>query len=213
MKINLTIEQEQMKEIVKVCVKKLQDHYSDIERLNSSEVDKTYREMADAAHELHMQLEPKPKLTKAVIKNSDMSPEDPEFYYHLHPSEDLLAYLEDSTANDDNPDISMGNTFKFKVFSNRWGHHDDYSIVRNEEGWKISFNAYDIQGDTEATPALKTVLGHDFISYPEDIGSYFHSVWVKAEEGLSVEEVQQMLNEIAEWISETEKNSPKHLLI
>lgn len=97
MKIKLTNEQEKLKEIVAESVKKLQNHYSDIKKLNDVELDETYRKMADAAHELHMQLEPKPELTEEVITNSDISPDDPDFYHHLHPAEDLLAYLENST--------------------------------------------------------------------------------------------------------------------
>lgn len=68
-----------------------------------------------------MQLEPKPNHHNYMIKNRGMVSEDPEFYDQIPPVVDLLAYLEDTSANDDSEDITICCIFDFYIYSSRWG--------------------------------------------------------------------------------------------
>lgn len=210
MNVTLTEEQQSLRNTIEENLKIVRNHAE----ISSNEVQQALYAMGKAAHTLHTQLDPKPKHHAYMIENSGMEPEDPEFYNHVHPVEDLLAYLDDTSANDDPADETLGKTFKFRVYTKRWGHKDSYTLTRNEEGWHVSFNAYQGQCGTDGLPVLNKVLRHDMISFPQDINSYFHAIWTRAKnQGLSYDQVQEMLNVVADWISETEENSPKDLLI
>jgi len=69
-----------------------------------------------------------------MIKNRNCQPDDPEFYNHIHPIEDLLAFIKNPTANDDPKDITLNHEFDFKVYTNRWGHADTYKLSRIKRG-------------------------------------------------------------------------------
>ncbi|MBN3346146.1 hypothetical protein CF050_04455 [Clostridium botulinum] len=165
--------------------------------------------MAQAAHELHMSLSPSPKHHKYMIKNRGLDPKDPEFYYHIHPVEDLLKYLDDTSANDDPQDQTINEEFDLPVYSRRWGHKDIYTIVRCENGWEVTFNAINGLCDKSGNPVLLKILDHDFINYPHDLGGYLEFLWNQANEnGLSHEEVQTALYDLGRWISTCESNTP-----
>jgi hypothetical protein len=210
MKVSLTEEQQALRQVIENNLAIARNHMQG----SQSKVQEAISTMGEAAHKLHMQLEPKPKHHAYMIENSGMEPEDPEFYHHIHPVEDLLAYLDDTSANDDLPDETLGEEFEFAVYTRRWGHKDTYRLTRNEKGWHISFNAYDEQADTDGSPVLNETLKHDFVSFPHDINSYFNAIWQRAKnEGLSHSQVQGMLNTVAEWVSDLEENAPKDLLL
>lgn len=182
---------------------------------DSNEVAEAFKKMKKAAHKLHMQLNPKPKHHRYMIKNRGMEPEDPEFYDHIHPVEDLLKYLVDPTANDDPIDHTLGDTFKFQLYSNRWGHYDRYELKRTINGWHVSHMSYNGEDSLdEEMHVLYRSMEHDSISFPRNVDSYMYSIWTRAQdEGLTHEEVQDMLNQVAEWISLTEKTAPRDLLL
>ncbi|MED3088222.1 hypothetical protein [Bacillus toyonensis] len=55
-------------------------------------------------------------------------------------------------------------------------------------------------------------MRHDSVSYPRDLSSFMEDIWVRAEEeGLPHDEVQDMLNKVADWISLTERNRPNDI--
>lgn len=211
MKVELNSEQEELKSIVE----KNLEICKDWDNRNQEEISQAFDKMKSAAHKLHMQLKPKPTHHKYMIENRGMQPEDPEFYNHIHPVEDLLAYLEDTSANDDPEDHTMGDKFDFQVYSNRWGHKDRYELTRTEKGWYIDHMSY--QGEDDIKYEMKILyasLRHDSISHPIDLDSYLISIWKLAkDEGLKHEEVQKMLNRVAEWISQTEMDAPTDILI
>ena len=180
------------------------------EKMSYEERMKVYKKMAGAAHELHLSLDPKPKHHRYMISNRDLLPEDPEFYDHIHPVEDLLDYLDDIHANDDPEDQTIGAKFTFKVYSRRWGHKDNYTLTRTEMGWDTDFMSSGGKGDKSANPGLFNALNHDSVNYPEALPGYLEWLWEQAkEQGLSQEEVQNALNDLAEWISICESNSPQ----
>ena len=73
-----------------------------------------------------------------MIENRGMQPDDPDFYLHFHPIQDLLKFLDDEHANDDPRDQTIGAEFSFRVFTRRWGHDDTYKVIRTKDGWDIS---------------------------------------------------------------------------
>ncbi|MGB6780396.1 MAG: hypothetical protein WBE33_16700 [Planococcus citreus] len=210
MKVTLSDNQMKLKEVIEENLTIAKDW----ENQSSKTIQKAFQLMKQAAHELHMELEPKPKHHAYMIKNRGVSPEDIDFYDHIHPVEDLLAYLEDTSANDDPEDVTINCKFSFNVHSNRWGHKDRYELTRTKEGWFV--NAMSYKGEDKINEEMKVLyqaMMHDSISFPRNVDSYLTSIWMRAqEEGLSQEEVQEMLDKVAEWISETEMNAPDNLL-
>lgn len=207
--VDLTAKQLELRQIIERNLKILKDDIHLGTKLTWPEKQEAFSEMSKAAHELHMSLDPRPKHHRYMIENRGLSPEDPEFYYHIHPTEDLLDYLNDIHANDDPEDQTIGHMFKFRVYSKRWGHKDAYHLTRNENGWVCQFNAYNDQGDKNAEPILYTILEHDSISYPRDLPEFMNWLWTQAyEQGLTHDEVQKALDDLAEWISLCEKNAP-----
>ena len=167
-----------------------------------------WNKMVDIAHELHKIV--KPKHHKYMIENRGVDPNDREFYNHIHPIEDLLAYIKNPHANDDPEDQTIDHDFEIKIYSRRWGHLDTYQITRIESGWVIGNLSISGSCDKTGKPYLFENLKHDLINYPEAIPGYLEWLWDQAsEQGLSHKQVQQALNDLGEWISICEKNSPK----
>lgn len=211
MKLELTPKQEELREVIKENLAIAKDWQNQEDAV----VDKAFSAMKSAAHELHMQLEPKPKHHGYMIKNRGLEPEDPEFYNHIHPVEDLLDYLEDTTANDDPEDVTIGDTFHFDVYSQRWGHKDRYQLTRTKNGWYVSAVSYNGEDRVhEGMKELCRAMQHDSISYPRNVDSFMDSIWEQArDQGLTHEHVQEMLNKVADWISQTEQNAPRDVLL
>lgn len=208
MKVELTGEQVILKQVI---INNLAIA-SDLEHPGQAEA---FKKMSEAAHKLHMQLEPQPRHHAYMIENSGMEADHPEFYSHIHPVQDLLKYLEDTTANDDPIDHTIGKKFDFIVYSNRWGHKDNYALTRTKDGWFVEHLTY--SGEDKRNEEMKVLyraMQHESISFPRNVDSYLNSIWVLAKEkGLSHEEVQEMLTKVANWISETEMNAPREFLI
>ncbi|OPH52185.1 hypothetical protein BC351_33165 [Paenibacillus ferrarius] len=207
--VNLNQNQQEMRDAVERCLKMLRDDIRQGNKLPYDRKMEVYAEMAKAAHELHMSLDPKPKHHRYMIENRGVEPEHPEFYDHIHPAEDLIKYLDDKHANDDPEDQTLGHTFEFPVFSRRWGHKDSYKVTRNEQGWSFSFHKNE-QGDKTGSPALYRFLDHDSINYPQELPGYLEWLWIQAEEqGLSHDEVQESINDLADWVSACESSTPR----
>src|SRR4051794_10431288 len=65
---------------------------------------KSLEEMRDVARQLHRSLKEhghEPKHHRYMIENRGCQPDDPEFYLHLHPIEDLIKFSYNPHANDD----------------------------------------------------------------------------------------------------------------
>lgn len=215
MKVELNKEQRELRELIEEKVKTIRRYFK-LNREERSEekidIKQQHKEMANAAHALHMQLDPKPKHHRYMIENRGFQPEDPEFYNHIHSVEDLLNYLDDTTANDDPEDVTLGDKFYMNIYTRRWGHDDKYKLERNEKGWYVSHLSYSDQGGRDAEPILGYILRHDSVSYPRNLSSLMDDIWIRAEEeGLSHEEVQNMLIEVAKWVSLTEKSYPSSI--
>jgi hypothetical protein len=213
MKVYLNPEQEKMRDHIQDLYIEAMSYFKGKSfDIPSDRMEEIINEMGGLCHRLHMQLNPKPKHHKYMIENRGMQPEDPNFYYHVHTIEDLLKYLEDPHANDDPEDITLNQKFEFKVYTRRWGHYDLYHVTRNKDGWFISHLSHNGQGGKNAEPVLSYILRHDSVSYPQNLPSIMEDIWIRAEdEGLTKEQVQEMLNQVAEWVSIVEKNYPDNI--
>jgi hypothetical protein len=210
-KIKLSEDQESLMQ----QIKDLMNIYMD--SLKNSDYDKgsiLLDKMAHLAVNLHNTLDVEPVFTKSVLNHSkDLQIPSVEFYGHYHTVEDLITWLEDPSANVSPEDVTLNKEFEFRVYGSRFGHDDIYRLKRTKTGWHFSFNAYKGNTDHGGSPVLNQALEHDFISYPSTINDYIGSIWREAaDKGLSVEEVQDRLNQVADWVSSCEKNAPRHLL-
>ena len=171
-------------------------------------------EAGERSHKLHMMLkkrELEPKHHAYVIKNRGMQPDNKEFYCHFHTIEDLLAFIQSPQANDDPKDQTIGAKFKFQVFSHRWGRDDTYEFTRTAEGWEVWFVSIGGPCDKSGQPFLFKNLDHDGIQYPSGLAGLLGWLWEKAaSDGLSKQQVQVALQQLADWVSSTEKSMPKN---
>lgn len=177
-----------------------------------NDVDEWIMEAGERAHQLHMLLKERgiePKHHAYMIKNREMQPDATEFYMHYHPIEDLLKFLENEHANDDPVDKTIGADFTFCVFSNRWGHDDTYSVKRTEDGWIIRHMAIGGPCDKGGRPFLFDNFRQDSILFPEDMGGWMEWLWDQAAlQGMTVQQVQEGLQQLADWVSTIEKSAP-----
>lgn len=210
MDIKLTADEEKLRKEISKQLEKV-DYLLRNYRMDD-EVQKLIEKMGKNAHKLHMSLKKNgynPRHHEYMIKNRGVEPEDPSFYMNIHPVEDLLKYTDDPDANDDPKDQTIGQEFEFRVYSRRWGHEDTYSIRRTAEGWNILPISRGGPCDKSGQPFLFEKLHQDFIQYPHDLDGRLEWLWEQAaSRGLSKDEVQTALNDLANWVSSTEKNSP-----
>lgn len=178
------------------------------------EIRRDILEMGDLAHELHTSLlrreaDLEPRHHAYMVENRGFSPRHPEFYRHVHPVEDLLAFLKDPDANDDPIDQTLGVQFEFPVYSRRWGHDDIYSVRRTGEGWEIEHMGHGGPCDRRGEPFLYENFRKDLINYPARLPDYVEELWRLAEDaGLSPETVQEALSALGNWVSQTERATP-----
>jgi hypothetical protein len=176
------------------------------------DVARWHDDLAEAAHELHVELMAtgnEPRHHRYMLRNRGVPPTDPAFYRHIHPAEDLLAFINNIHANDDPDDQTIDAEFDFRVYSRRWGRHDTYQIRRTRVGWWVAHLAISGDCDRDAAPYLYENFDQDGINYPLDLPNYFAWLWQQAEEqGLSRGELQRELDRLARWVSICEQNTP-----
>lgn len=98
------------------------------------------------------------------------------------------------------------------VYSRRWGHDDTYTVEITNTGWNISHVAHSGDCDSFGKPYLFTILDHDSINYPEELGGYMDWLWRTAnEQNMDETEIQKHLDELGAWIQTTEKSTPRGL--
>lgn len=214
-RLNLTDSQKKLKSELEILHNQIWQYIeSDQKLLSDEDASRLYDKMAKKAHELHMSLKDsghKPKHHKYMIENRGCEPEDERFYEHVHPVQDLLAFIENVDANNDPEDITIGKTFIMKVFTKRWGHYDQYEITRTDKGWDIKgLVASRYSCNKMMKPGLNELLKHDSVCYPKQINIFFEWLWDKAaEEGLSEVDVQKEISQLGDWISKCEINAPR----
>ncbi len=147
-----------------------------------------------------------------MIKNRGCQPNDPEFYNHIHPIEDLLAFIEDPNANNDYEDVTLDQEFDFKIYTSRWGYDDTYKLKRIENGWSLNHISINGECNKDGVPYLFANLDHDGVSYPVNLSNHIYSLWEAAsKEGLNHKQVQAYLDKLSDWVKQCEKTEPKNI--
>lgn len=179
--------------------------------MNNDDDKKIWIDMVKKAIQLHNLV--KPVHSKIMITNRGCEPNEnlEKFYNHIHPIEDLLQLIENpdknKTKNKTNPTIDK--EFELKIYTKRWSREDKYKLKRIKSGWNVSHISISGDCDKSGFPYLYKNFEQDSLSYPNDISGYLEFLWEKADEDFLTEvQVQNSLNEISEWISICEKNSP-----
>ena len=145
-----------------------------------------------------------------MIENRGCEPTQPGFYHHLHPVEDLLAFVANPLANVDPVDQTIGWEGTFRVYTRRWKHDDTFRFRRTASGWAIAFMTEPVECDKTGHPGLFEQLRHDSIQYPHDLGGWLEWLWMQAQKkGMTGEELQTALQQLADWVSQTEASVPK----
>jgi hypothetical protein len=151
-----------------------------------------------------------PILSKWLMINSGRLPEDDpiDFYDHYHMLTSLLDEIKgQGETMETKGDDTLNKEMTFSVYTRRWGHNDVYRIERTIDGWEARHIAINGKCDKDGEGALMNNLHHDSIFFPEDGVKYaLNNLWETAEDGsLTPEELQNKLQQIADWISSVEK--------
>jgi len=210
MKVELDASMQGLRTEIETLVQKIRKSINDSR--DREDLSLFVEQMGTKAHELHILLRNKgiePVHHKYMIENRGMEPENPEFYKHIHPVEDLLSFLDNTHANDDPEDGTIGAEFTFTVYSKRWGHNDTYHIIRLSNGWEVKYLSIGGPCDKGGKPFLFKNFRQDSIQYPSGLAGRMEWLWEQAaSRGMTQEEVQKALQELADWVSETERSSP-----
>ena len=210
MSIDLNTEEQTLRNQIKERVIKLRSAFTNSG--DDADIGGLIFEAGEFAHKLHMSLKARdlePRHHAYMVKNRELQPDDPDFYMHFHPLEDLLKFLDDEHANDDPVDQTIGIDFTFRVYSKRWGHDDSYKFKRTADGWIIAYTMISGPCDKGGRPFLFKNLSHDSIQYPEGLDGWLEWLWNQASErGLTAQQVQAGIQQLADWVSNTERNAP-----
>jgi len=95
--------------------------------------------------------------------------------------------------------------FKMRIYSPRCGLKDLYHLKKTKGGWK--FENYRCKGEVDkgGNPLFYKALITESISYPDYLETYISSVWENVNT-LNKKQVQNIFDELSEWISDSENN-------
>jgi len=106
----------------------------------------------------------------------------------------------------------MSKTYEMSVYTRRWGHPDVYHIQKNPEGWNVTHMMVGGPGDKTGFPGLKRCMEQDSVNYPAGITDYFEKIWDLLEsKEIDEAKAQEYFNQLGNWISICEKNTPAHI--
>lgn len=151
-----------------------------------------------------------PIYSDMMVNNRGVNPEDDlrEYYNHYHSLQDMYKICKgkEEEWKSLKGDLNLNKSLVFKVYTNRWGHYDYYDVKRTTKGWSaISIAVGDTDGDKEGS-AFVTCFEQDYVAYPEDFKYIVSRLWELADStAMSVEELQEKLNDVANLVSAVEK--------
>lgn len=182
---------------------------------NSTEIHDLHNAMMEKAYKLHQHLKSENipiKHSKNMIKNRGMSPDDIEFYNHIHPSEDLVEI-----ALYGPPKKIKRNTYttiNLEIYTVRWGHCDTYRITINKNGWIVENIAIGGQCNQKGHPYLFRNLEQDNVQYPHQLEDWMNYCWDECmEKNWTQAQLEEALTSIFEWVNTVEKNAPRNGLL
>jgi hypothetical protein len=192
------------------------DDYETSGVFDNKKLQKMYSELHPLIPILHWGM--LPILSKWLMINSNRRPEDDVvvFYDHYHMLTALLDEIRGKGEKmETRGDDTLNKEMKFSVYTRRWGHTDSYKIERTIDGWMVHHISINGKCKKDGEGVLINNLQHDSVFFPEDgVKSALGTLWNDAEDGnLTIEELQEKLQEVADWISSVEKvvgeNQPK----
>lgn len=153
-----------------------------------------------------------PIYKEQIMKNRGCLPEEniEEYYSHYHTIEDLYEEMIGKGIKFEslNGDSTLNQLIDFKVYTTRWHGYDTYRISRTIYGWEV--NHISIQPETlkDGRGGLFNNLKHDYVFFPKEGVAYaMEKIWELADNGeLSLNELRDRLQEVADWISDVERN-------
>lgn len=156
-----------------------------------------------------------PILPEHLMTNSQKIPENNiiDFYYHYHMLTALLKEMEGRGVKMSmKGDINLNKPLTFTVYSRRWGHTDTYRMERTIDGWNVKNIAINGKCEKNGEGSFIMNLRQDHIFYPKEGVKYaLENLWDLADENeMPVEELQEKLQQIADWISAVEKTVGKN---
>lgn len=190
------------------CFGRLSDQWEKSRSVDYTIVHKVCQDIKDVAAILHWGC--LPIIDKNLMINSNQIPEEnlTAFYNNYDMLYELLKYIRGKGERIEvNGDHTLNKEMTFSVYTRRWGHNDTYRIYRTIDGWEVKRISINGACEKDGTGALIQNLEHDCVFYPKDGVKYaMNNLWEEAEDGkLNIEQLQQKLQQIADWISEVEK--------
>jgi len=202
----------EMEQQFKSNYKYLKDNLSNLNRLDDWQ--ERIEQMNNLAVDIHWKY--MPVYEEYMLENRGIIPEvDPEEYYdHYHSLEDLYRVMigEGLDWKSTEGDCNLDKTLTFEVFTTRWGHTDRYRMRRTIYGWHVKHISINGLSKKNGDGALFANFRQDGVFYPEDGVKYaLETLWSDADNSeMHVDESQERLQEIAEWVSEVEKTTKRN---
>ena len=168
-------------------------------------IEKNLMEIIPVLHWGHL-----PIFNKYLLHNREINPEEDtlEFYCHFDCMKAILDEIEGggqimSIKSDD----TLGKNLTFEVYTRRWGHSDIYCMQRTIDGWLCNHMAINGKCRKSGEGALSNNLNHDGVFFPEEAVMFaMEKLWETADEGeIDLVELQNRLQQVADWISSVEK--------
>jgi len=99
----------------------------------------------------------------------------------------------------------------FSYTTNRWGLGETtVHLTHNTEGWYLDASAHTGQCDRSGAPFLYSNFDQDSVAYPHKMDGTLGYVWQQIKDGAwNQAEAQQRIQELADWVTATEKTQPK----
>jgi len=101
--------------------------------------------------------------------------------------------------------LSSASRFKMQIYSPLLGYKELYHFQKTKDGWK--FENYRCKGEVDkgGNPLFYKALITESTSYPDHLEIYISSAWENVD-SLNKEQVQNIFDELSEWISASENN-------
>ena len=179
---------------------------------------KYFSQMCKVAHYLHLKLcqrghEPKHHLY--MIKNRGCKPEEREFYKHLDPIRDLIAFTFDINANDDTEDLIGDHVFPFNIEVNNSFYK--FEIIRFQAGFILKWK------NTDTTVSSSSLDSYVYGPYkaeflqkncdmicPHEFDSFMYYLFNQTKKRtVTIKVLAEAIEELRLWLCSINKNVPK----
>ncbi len=102
----------------------------------------------------------------------------------------------------------QSNKFTMNIWTARWGHDEHCRIWKTSRGWKVELLDFVKETDKRASSLIAYFPSGEWVSPPRGLQDYFKELW-EASNGMTDEDMQKHLDQLAKWISEAEKGKPE----